>query len=88
MKMGMDEIKNAQFYADLARLSEDDRIDLIGRHCLDTDEAVAILTDSDAGKADRYIEKLTTRFPGVEIVERGDGPVKDTVYFKARKKAH
>jgi len=84
----MDEEIRAKFYTDLFELSEDDRIALIGSYVTLHDEAVSIVTDGDPGKAERYIEKLTTRFPMVEVFARGKGSVKKTVYFKVRKKAN
>lgn len=84
----IDDSIRAKFYQDLFRLPEDERIDLIGHYVTAHDETASIMTDADPGKADRYIEKLTTRFPNVEVFERGEGPVKNVVYFKARKKGN
>lgn len=84
----MDDAIRAKFYQDLFQLPEDDRIDLIGHYVTIHNESASIVTDADGGKADRYIKKLTTKFPTVEVFERGDGPVKNTVYFKARKKSN
>jgi hypothetical protein len=42
----------------------------------------------DASKADRYIAKLRVRFPAIRVIERGEGPVKDTVYVKITPPAH
>lgn len=63
-------------YADLADLSEDDRIAIIGRTA-ESGERVGFVVE-DHAKADRYIEKLTKRFR-VSVAKRLDGPVKDTV---------
>ncbi len=43
---------------------------------------VAFITDSDPGKADRYISKLLKKFPGLKVLERFDGPVPNTVSVK------
>jgi hypothetical protein len=43
---------------------------------------VGFVTDSDHGKADRYIAKLTERFPGIRILWRGNGSVPNTVLVK------
>ena len=66
-------------YRDVADLPEDVRIDLIGKTAM-RGKRVAFVTDSDLGKADRYVAKLLAKFPALEILSRGDGPVKDVVY--------
>ena len=71
-------------FKDIADLSEDERIDQIGRAVMHDRKKVAFVTDLDDdgghSKADRYVEKLTTRFPGIRIVSRGNGPVPDVEY--------
>lgn len=74
-------------FADIADLEEDRRIDVIGHRAIDHRETVAFVTDDDPGKADRYIRKLKAKFPLIEEIERGKGPVKGTVYIKVRRKA-
>jgi len=61
---------------------EDKRIEMIGHRAMDHKERVGIVTDSEEGKADRYIKKLQERFPGIRILERGNGPVEDSVFVK------
>jgi hypothetical protein len=68
--------KKMEGYADLADLSEDDRIAIIGRTA-ESGKRVAFIVEDDA-KADRYIEKLTRQYR-VSVAKRLDGPVKDTV---------
>lgn len=75
-------------YKDLSELVEDERIKILGEHLMQTDRPVMITTDDVPGKLERYIEKLTARFPLVEVFEQGTGPVAGVVYFKARKKGH
>jgi hypothetical protein len=72
-------------YADLADLKEDDRITAIGNTVMsgpassaDKPMMVAFVVD-DHAKADRYVEKLQKRFPGIRIIDRFDGPVANTV---------
>lgn len=65
-------------YADLHSLDEDKRIDLIGHTVMEHDKTVAFIVE-DNKKADRYIEKLKLKFPGIVIVGRLKGPVKGTV---------
>ena len=69
-------------FADIADEDEDQRIRIIGHRAMVHKERVAFVTDSDEGKADRYIAKLKQQFPGIRILERGDGPVENTVYVK------
>ena len=66
-------------YLDLGDFEEDQRIETIGRTVLEQHKTVAFVTDADPGKADRYIRKLTERFPGLRVLGRFDGPVPDTV---------
>src|SRR4051794_22600592 len=68
-------------YADLHNLSEDERIDFIGRSVMEGpassgDKPVmnAFVVD-DHAKADRYVQKLKQKFPGIRIIDRFDGPV-------------
>lgn len=66
-------------FADLADLPEDVRIDAIGRAAASGKKVAFIVEDTT--KADRYIRKLLLDF-NVKVTERGEGPVKDTVYVK------
>lgn len=65
-------------YADLGDMKEDERIELIGHRVADHHEQVAFIVEDDA-KADRYIAKVTARFPGVAVKSRGRGPTADTI---------
>ena len=66
-------------FADLADLPEDARIDIIG-HTASSGALVGFVVDDDE-KADRYIQKLSERFK-VRIVDRGAGPVANTVLVR------
>ena len=72
-------------YADIADDPEDRRITKIGQAAM-TGKTVAFVTDADPGKPERYIKKLLERFPDLEVFERFDGPIKDTVTVKVRKR--
>lgn len=72
-------------YADLYELPERDRIDAIGKAASDG-ALVAFIVEDDA-KADRYLKQLHARFK-IRVVERGAGPVKNTVYVKVGPLAH
>ena len=69
-------------YKDLGDFEEDERISAIGEKAMREKLTVGFVTDSEPGKAERYISKLLERFPGIRIIGRGDGPVKDTVLVK------
>lgn len=65
-------------FLDLADLPEDKRIEMIGHRAVDHCETVGFMVDIEDGshaKGDRYIEKLTRRFPSISVMFRGDGPV-------------
>jgi hypothetical protein len=70
-------------YADLASLSEDERIDAIGHHVLDHQHTVGFIVE-DYAKADRYIEKMQEKFPTIMVLYRGPGPVEGTVVVKVQ----
>lgn len=75
-------------YADLADLPEDDRITAIGTAATAGD-LVGFFVDDDE-KADRYLRKLTERFPLVRVVSRG-GPndfLKGTVFVRVGPKGN
>lgn len=84
--MNATDMQRAKFYQDLYELPEDDRIRLIGHWVEDHGENVTVLTDDIPGKRERYIEKLTSWFPGVEVVELGTGPVDKCVSFRVTRK--
>jgi hypothetical protein len=59
-------------FVDLHRLKEDERINMIGHRCVDHKEQVGFVVEaSDKDKIERYKTKLTTKFPGVQIVYEG-----------------
>jgi len=59
---------------DMHRVSEDERIDIIGNRCLlAMGQEVKFAVDDDSnepGKADRYVAKLKARFPSLVEVRR------------------
>lgn len=63
-------------YQDIAKLPEDERIVGIGRRA-ERGMRVTFIVETDE-KADRYIEKLTSRYK-VRVDTRIPGPVKGTV---------
>jgi hypothetical protein len=70
------------FYADLGDLDEDRRIEIIGRAVVEQRKVVGVIVDAEAGKAERYIHKLTQRFPSITTWRVFGGPVEGTVSIK------
>lgn len=73
---------SAPVFVDIADSEEDERIQAIGKAAFGQKKTVAFVTDSDPGKADRYIAKLKEKFPGIRLIGRGDGPVAGAVWVK------
>jgi hypothetical protein len=61
-------------YVDLHAMSEDDRIDLIGRMVLEKSATIGCFVDLDGVKGDRYISKVKARFPSIVLKGRCAGP--------------
>lgn len=68
-------------FADLHKLEEDQRIELIGEATMrggkssaDKPPLIAFVVDDDGKKADRYIEKLQKKFPGIRVIDQFKGP--------------
>lgn len=70
---------------DLHNLSEDDRIDVIGK-IVEQDKTVAIMVDDEPGKPQRYISKVIERYPNVMVLDRVAGPVKGVTTIKFGKR--
>lgn len=75
-------------FADLYHLSENQRIEVIGRAVIDNRGTipdkpfmVAVIVESHQ-VADRYERKLKKRFPAVRIIDRHDGPAKGLVTLR------
>lgn len=63
-------------FLDTHRLSENDRIEMIGKSVMNAPASSAdkppmngFVVEDDA-KADRYIKKLQKRFPGIRVIDR------------------
>jgi hypothetical protein len=55
-------------FVDLHRLSEDERIVVIGDYCLaHPSEKVAVPTDDEPGKPERYKRKIETKYPQLRV---------------------
>lgn len=72
-------------FIDLYTLSEADRIDLIGNAAVNG--AVVGFVVEDDEKADRYVKQLRERFQ-VHVIDRGPGPVANTVLVKVGPRGH
>jgi len=70
-----------QGYADLGDLSEDQRIQIIGKMVTEKRSTVAIAVETKA-KADRYGKKLMLAFPDLIIRGLHPGLVKNTVLLR------
>ncbi len=68
-------------FADLGNLDENQRIALIGDAVMCLGKTCGVVVETDE-KADRYVKKLTDKFPGIVVVARFHGPVKGTVTVK------
>lgn len=68
-------------YADLADLPEDERIRIAAESAVANGAIVGLITDDEPGKPERYIEKLR-RYPQIRVIDRGPGPVKNTVMIR------
>lgn len=71
-------------FIDIADFDEDRRIEMIGKAAM-LGQVVCFITDSDPGKADRYMSKMKTMFPYIHEIERAKGPVNNTVTVKVRR---
>lgn len=70
-------------FADLHGLEEDKRISIICS-AVASGKVVGFVVDSEAGKADRYISKITAQLPGIIVEKLKLSPVKGTVAVKVR----
>lgn len=75
-------MRKPEGFADLANLSEDDRIRVIGETVTQTGKTVGVCVDATPGKADRYKRKLAKRFPDVVILDTTVGPVKGVITIR------
>lgn len=77
----------AKGYSDLGKLSEDERIDAIGRTTMvqqaRSDQkplVIGFVVDDDGtgSKGTRYLAKLQAKFPNIRLIDRKAGPVPHT----------
>lgn len=73
-------------YADLASLSENKRIQLIGRVVTVELKTVAVAIEDDAKKISRYRDKLNLAHPDLIEIEQLPGLVPATVILKIKPK--
>lgn len=69
-------------YADLFELSEDSRIELIGKAATAGNIVGVCLEKAGTKKIERYIKKITTRYPTVTVLDRIDGPTPLVITIK------
>lgn len=71
---------NRPYFADLADLDEDKRIEVIGRTVMEGRKRSAVCVEADEPeKLARYVRKLTEHYPGIVIGAARPGPVEGTV---------
>lgn len=75
-------------FADLARLSEDERIEMIARCAADRHLVVAVALEDDDEKILRYQQKLEHARPGRLAIEQRQGLVANTVILRVRPRSH
>lgn len=68
-------------FADLYKLPEDERIDMIGHFAVHERKVVGFMVEQE-GKADRYIEKLKAKFPTINIICKINGPTRGCITVK------
>lgn len=75
-------VKDRTGYADLGDFDEDTRIDAIGRMVTEQKKTVAVVIDNEIEKSQRYIKKLTDKFPGLTVLDQTLGPVAGTMTIR------
>lgn len=74
-------------YADLHKLDEDLRIDVIGKVVM-TGKPVGIVLENTPEKIARYLGKVLERFPSIREVSRCVGPLPELVTIELGIKTH
>jgi hypothetical protein len=69
-------------YADLFEMSEDSRIEMIGKAAAAGNTVGVVLEKNQPKKIERYIKKITTRYPNVSVHARIVGPTDLVVTIK------
>lgn len=72
-------------YADLADLSEADRIKVIAR-VAESGQIVAFIVE-DQVKADRYKAQLA-KYPNIQVIDQGPGPIPNSLTVRVGPKGH
>ena len=75
-------------WADLGDMTEDQRIKIIGECAMRGEKVGVVLEKKEHDKIARYIEKITSRYPGVGVLKRFDGPTQGVVTIKFGLKPH
>lgn len=74
--------RKPEAFVDMHRLSEDQRIEMIGHTVTEHGKTVGVCVDDEPGKPERYVRKMQRRFPTVVLLDRIKGPVKGVVTLK------
>lgn len=78
-------MKKPMFYADLADLSEDNRISLIGQ-TVRAGNIVGVCVDDIPSTVERYVRKIEA-LDGCELLSRSKGPVPGVLLLRVGPKA-
>lgn len=72
----------ADHIKDLYRLSEDERVRVIGETASEGKSVGVMFERDQPAKVERYIQKVIVRYPTVCVLERIDGPAAHLVTVK------
>jgi len=61
-------------YADLVNMTEDERIEAIGKTAMRGATVAVCLEENQPAKIERYIKKITERYPELMVIKRTKGP--------------
>lgn len=74
--------KKMPLFVDFHRLTEDDRILVMGKMVMEQKKVACFLVDDEPGKPQRYINKLLKHFPTINIIGQWEGPTPGCVTVK------
>lgn len=70
------------YYVDGFEMSEDSRIEVIGK-AVEAGQTVAVVLERDnAAKIERYIRKVLSRYPVAAVLKRFNGPTSKAITVK------
>lgn len=69
-------------FVDLADQAEDQRIAIIGDMVTRLGKIAAVVVADEPGKAERYVRKVTKRYPAAVVLKQIAGPIKGMITIK------